>query len=41
VEESVYVVEGLAAGFVLSLIGGWLGEKLQSFMENDTEHEKD
>lgn len=40
-EESVYVLEGLAVGFVLSLIGGWLGEKLQSFMENDTEHEKD
>ena len=40
-EESVYVVEGLAVGFVLSLIGGWIGEKLQVFMENDTEHEKD
>lgn len=40
-DESVYVVEGLAAGFVLSLIGGWIGEKLQAFMENDTEHEKE
>ncbi|MCK9408471.1 MAG: hypothetical protein WCX28_12330 [Bacteriovoracaceae bacterium] len=39
-EESVYVLEGLAVGFVLSLVGGWLGEKLQSFMENDNEHEK-
>jgi hypothetical protein len=38
-DDSVYVIEGLAAGFVLSLIGGWLGEKLQAFMENDTEHE--
>ncbi|MFA5834283.1 MAG: hypothetical protein WDA22_12480 [Bacteroidota bacterium] len=38
-EESVYVLEGLAVGFVLSLIGGWLGEKLQAFMENDSEHE--
>jgi len=27
-EESVYVLEGLAVGFVLSLIGGWLGEEL-------------
>ncbi len=40
-DESVYVVEGLAAGFVLSLIGGWLGEKLQAFMENDSEHGKE
>lgn len=40
-EESVYVLEELAAGFVLSLIGGWLGEKLQAFMENDTAHEKE
>ena len=40
-DESVYVLEELAAGFVLSLIGGWLGEKLQAFMENDTEHEKE
>jgi hypothetical protein len=39
-DESVYVLEGLAVGFVLSLIGGWLGEKLQAFMENDNEHEK-
>jgi len=38
-EESVYVLEGLAVGFALSLIGGWLGEKLQAFMENDSEHE--
>ncbi len=37
--ELVYVPVGLAVGFVLSLIGGWLGEKLQSFMENDIEHE--
>lgn len=41
VEESEYVLEGLAIGFVLSLIGGWLGEKLQSFMEDDREHEKE
>ncbi|MFA6438198.1 MAG: hypothetical protein WCX28_02735 [Bacteriovoracaceae bacterium] len=40
-DESFYVLEGLAVGFVLSLIGGWLGEKLQAFMENDQEHEKD
>jgi hypothetical protein len=40
-EESVYVLEGLAVGFVLSLIGGWLGEKLQAFMENDAETEKE
>lgn len=32
-EEFVYVLEGLVGGFVLSLLGGWLGEKLQSFME--------
>lgn len=32
-EEYIYVVEGLAVGFVLSLVGGWLGEKLQSFMD--------
>ncbi|MEI7906108.1 MAG: hypothetical protein WCI84_01995 [Bacteroidota bacterium] len=35
-EESVYVLEGLVVGFVLSLIGGWLGEKLQAFLENDS-----
>lgn len=40
-EESFYVMEELAAGFVLSLIGGWLGEKLQAFMEDDREHDKD
>lgn len=40
-DESVYVLEGLAVGFVLSLFGGWLGEKLQAFMENDNEHEKE
>ncbi len=40
-DESVYVLEGLAIGFVLSLIGGWLGEKLQAFMEDDREHEKE
>jgi hypothetical protein len=40
-DESIYVIEELAAGFVLSLIGGWLGEKLQAFMENDKEHEKE
>ena len=40
-EESMYVLEGLAAGFILSLFGGWLGEKLQVFMENDTDHEKE
>jgi hypothetical protein len=40
-KESIYVVEGLAAGFVLSLIGGWFGEKLQAFMENDSEHERE
>lgn len=40
-EESVYVLEGLAIGFVLSLIGGWLGEKLQAFMEEDSEHDKE
>ncbi len=38
-DESVYVLEGLAVGFVLSLVGGWLGEKLQSWMENDSEHQ--
>ncbi len=41
IEESVYIIEELAAGFVLSLIGGWIGEKLQAFMENDSEHEKE
>lgn len=40
-DESVYVLEGLAVGFLLSLIGGWLGEKLQAFMENDSEHAKE
>lgn len=40
-EESIYVIEELAAGFVLSLIGGWLGEKLQAFMENDSDHAKE
>lgn len=40
-EEFVYVAEGLVGGFVLSLVGGWLGEKLQSFMDSDKEHEKD
>ncbi|MBP6671545.1 MAG: hypothetical protein KA247_00265 [Bacteroidetes bacterium] len=38
-DEMLYVVELLVGGFVLSLVGGWLGEKLQVFMENDTEHE--
>lgn len=40
-DESLYVGEGLALGFVLSLVGGWLGEKLQAFMENDSEHERE
>ncbi len=40
-DEMMYVVELLIGGFILSLVGGWLGEKLQSFMENDTEHEKE
>jgi len=40
-DESVFVLEGLAVGFILSLLGGWLGEKLQAFMENDSEHEKE
>lgn len=40
-EEFVYVAEGLVAGFFLALLGGWLGEKLQSFMETDTDHEKE
>jgi hypothetical protein len=40
-EDSVYVVEGLAVGFVLSLVGGWVGEKLQSFMDNDSQREKE
>ncbi len=39
--EMVVVLEMIVGGFVLSLIGGWFGEKLQAFMENDTEHEKD
>ncbi|MFZ4621228.1 MAG: hypothetical protein ACOYNS_11775 [Bacteroidota bacterium] len=39
--EMVVVLEMIVGGFVLSLIGGWLGEKLQAFMENDTEHEKE
>lgn len=32
-DEFMYIVEGLVAGFILSLIGGWLGEKLQVMME--------
>ncbi|MFA6470327.1 MAG: hypothetical protein WCW35_15645 [Bacteroidota bacterium] len=40
-DESFYVLEGLAVGFVLSLLGGWLGEKLQAFMENDQGQEMD
>ncbi len=39
--EMVVVLEMIVGGFVLSLIGGWLGEKLQAFMENDTQHEKE
>lgn len=33
-EEFTYVGQGVAGGFLLSLIGGWLGEKLQTFMDN-------
>lgn len=29
-----YILGTLAGGFVLSLLGGWLGEKLQSYMED-------
>lgn len=41
ISETIYIVEGLAIGFVLSLLGGWLGEKLQTFMENDIDREKE
>lgn len=40
-EEYMYVVEGLVGGFVLSLVGGWLGEKLQAFMEDKNALEKE
>lgn len=32
--ELGYVGVGLVGGFIFSLIGGWIGEKLQAFMEN-------
>jgi len=32
-----YLLGTLVGGFVLSLLGGWLGEKLQSFMEDRIE----
>ncbi|MDD8018636.1 MAG: hypothetical protein PHP42_09710 [Bacteroidota bacterium] len=34
-----YMIGILVGGFVLSLLGGWLGEKLQAFMENDKTEE--
>ncbi|MEW5797777.1 MAG: hypothetical protein AB1728_02115 [Bacteroidota bacterium] len=40
-EEYMYVLEGLAGGFILSLAGGWLGEKLQAFMEDKNGEEKE
>lgn len=40
-EEYMYVLEALVGGFVLSLIGGWVGEKLQSFVENRKNENKD
>ncbi len=39
--ELVYVGEGLVGGFILSLLGGWLGEKLQSFVESGSKTEED
>ncbi|MFA6540044.1 MAG: hypothetical protein WCT99_00435 [Bacteroidota bacterium] len=40
-DEFVYVAEGLVGGFILSLVGGWLGEKLQVFMAADSaKHEE-
>lgn len=39
--ESMVVLEEMVGGFLLSLLGGWIGEKLQAFMENDAPHDKD
>jgi hypothetical protein len=40
-DEISYLVEGLVIGFVLSLAGGWLGEKLQVMMEGSAATEKE
>ena len=37
VDELGYAAIGLVGAFVLSLIGGWIGEKLQAFVESDNE----
>lgn len=38
-DEFMYIVYGLIIGFVLSLIGGWLGEKIQAAMEGNAEND--
>jgi hypothetical protein len=40
-DEFVYVLVGLIGGFILSLIGGWLGEKLQALVEERSKTERD
>jgi len=39
-DELVYAAIGLVGAFILSLIGGWAGEKMQAFVESKDEEEK-